>query len=31
MTRTVEQSREIGVNWCNREGVLEPGASRLDS
>ena len=25
-TRTVEQSRELDVNWCNREGLLEPGA-----
>lgn len=26
-TRTVEQSREFDVNWCNREHILEPGAS----
>lgn len=22
--RTVEQTRELDVNWCNREGLLEP-------
>lgn len=27
MSRTVETVREINVNWCNREGLLEPGAS----
>lgn len=27
MSRTVESVREIDVNWCNREGLLEPGAS----
>lgn len=26
MTRTVEQCRSLDVNWCNREGVLEPGS-----
>lgn len=26
-TRTVERSRELDINWCNREQILKPGAS----
>ena len=28
-TRTVEESTELDINWCNREDVLEPGTRTL--